>query len=405
MSQASAGPASPARGAAPKAGAAEPAVLVIDDSRVIRRAIAKVLAGEFTLIEAEDGEAGWAHIRTNPAIQVVISDVEMPRLDGYGLIERVRAAEEERIRGLPVIVITGAQDEPSRERAFACGATDFITKPIDGVQLLARARSHARLDRATRQLSEATRSLAELSAVDPLTELHSRRYFLQRATQDIAFARRHGQDVAVIRLEFDDFRAVYQRYGDETCDRMFVWLAGLMRANTRTEDTAARIRGGEFAILAPSSDRQEARALCERLRRAVAGSPFPHESGPASLTISLGLATLKGDRAGSIEELLAAAEQRLAQTKAAGGNQLGIGYEDAPAPAEEAGAAPDAREEAPDLDTAASWAANGEGPRLRPHLPDLLGRLRPLLEFAERELALGLGDALRRLRGRTSRVK
>src|SRR5690606_18514962 len=171
------------------------AVLVIDDSRVIRRAIAKVLAGEFTLIEAEDGEAGWAQIRANPAIEVVISDVEMPRLDGYSLIERVRAAEEERIRELPVIAITGAQDEPSRERAFACGATDFITKPIDGVQLLARTRSHARLDRATRQLS----SLAELSAVDPLTELHSRRYFLQRATQDIAFARRHDQDVAVVR--------------------------------------------------------------------------------------------------------------------------------------------------------------------------------------------------------------
>ena len=401
MSQPSAGPASPARGATPKPGGGQPAVLVIDDSRVIRRAIAKVLAGEFTLIEAEDGEAGWAQIRANPAIEVVISDVEMPRLDGYSLIERVRAAEEERIRELPVIAITGAQDEPSRERAFACGATDFITKPIDGVQLLARTRSHARLDRATRQLS----SLAELSAVDPLTELHSRRYFLQRATQDIAFARRHDQDVAVVRLEFDDFRAVYQRYGDETCDRMFVWLAGLMRANTRTEDTAARIRGGEFAILAPSSDRQEARALCERLRRAVASGPFPHESGPASLTISLGLATLKGDRAGSIEELLSVAEQRLAQAKAAGGNQLGVGYEDAPAAAEEAGADAGAREEAPDLETAARWAASGDAPRLRAHLPELLARLRPLLELAERELALGLGDTLHRLRGRSSRVK
>ena len=399
MSQASAGTASPDRGAAPQPGTAATVALVIDDSRVIRRAIGKALAGEFTLIEAEDGEAGWEHIRANPQVQVVISDVEMPRLDGYGLIERVRAAEEERIRDLPVIVITGAQDEPSRERAFACGATDFITKPIDNVQLLARARTHARLDRTTRQLNEATRSLEELSAVDPLTELHSRRYFLQRAAQDIAFAQRHGQDLAVIRLEFDDFRAIYQRYGDEACDRMFIWLAALMRANTRTEDTAARIRGGEFAILAPSSDRQEARALCERLRRAVTGKPFQHRDASAALTISLGLATLRGDKVQSVEELLARAGQRLASAKAAGGDQLGIDYE-------EQGAAPEEKAvPAPDLDKAVTMAAAGDNGRLLPHLPDLLARLLPLLELADRHLDLRLGDLLGKLRGRAQRVK
>lgn len=399
MSQASAGIASPDGRAAPNAGAANAVVLVVDDSRVIRRAIAKVLAGEFALIEAEDGEAGWEHIRANTAIQVVISDVEMPRLDGYALISRMRAAEESRIRDLPVIAITGAQDDPSRERAFACGATDFITKPLDNVQLLARTRAHARLDRTTRRLNEATRSLEELSAIDPLTELHSRRYFLQRGAQDLAFARRHDQDVAVVRLEFDDFRALYQRHGDEGCDRMFIWLAGLMRANTRTEDTAARIRGGEFAILAPSSDRQEARALCERLRRAVASKPFEHEGVRATLSISLGLATLKLDPARTVEELLAHAEQRLTLAKAAGGNQLGLGYEEQVAAPEETVRQP------PDVDTALELAAAGDSGRLLPFLPDLLARLLPLLELADRQFDLKLGEALRALRRRARVVK
>ena len=79
----------------------KPIVIVIDDSRVIRRAIGKILSSEFTLIEAEDGEAGWEHLVNDSRVQVAISDVEMPKLDGYSLICRIRASEEQRLRDLP----------------------------------------------------------------------------------------------------------------------------------------------------------------------------------------------------------------------------------------------------------------------------------------------------------------
>jgi len=118
-----------------------PRIIVVDDSRVIRRAISKILGAEFDVIEAEDGESGWERLLEDESIQVVVADVEMPRLDGYSLICRIRAAEPPRIKNIPVIIITGAQDEETRQRAFACGATDFITKPIDRVQMLARARA------------------------------------------------------------------------------------------------------------------------------------------------------------------------------------------------------------------------------------------------------------------------
>jgi len=112
-------------------------ILVVDDSRVIRKAVGKILGGEFDLIEAEDGEAGWQHLVQDEHIELVVADVEMPRLDGYSLICRIRAAEPERVRGVPVIVITGAHDDITRDRAFACGAPDFLTKPLDAQQLLA----------------------------------------------------------------------------------------------------------------------------------------------------------------------------------------------------------------------------------------------------------------------------
>lgn len=376
-----------------------PTVLVIDDSRVIRRAIAKILTDEFALVEAEDGEAGWERLAADTGVQVVITDVEMPKLDGYSLICRIRASEEQRLRDIPVIVITGAQDDQTRERAFACGATDFVVKPLDGVQLLARARAHARLDQTTRKLNEATKSLEEQAAVDPLTELNSRRYFLQRAAQDLAYAKRHGQDLAVIRIDFDNFRDMYRKHGDEVCDQIFVWLAGLMRANTRTEDTPARIRGGEFAILAPSSDRQEASTLCERMRAAVVQSPFSLNGSPLALTVSLGLATLKSDRVDTIEDLLARAEQRLTLAKAAGGNQLGVGYEEeVPAPEE-------AIFEQPDVETALKLIADGDGGKLLPYLPDLLTRLLPLIDLCDRQLDLDLAMTLSELKERLGAVK
>jgi len=183
-------------------------VLVADDSRVIRKAISKILSNEFDLVETEDGESAWELLQKDSSIEVLVSDIEMPKLDGYSLICRIRATENERVRSVPIIVITGADDELTRERAFACGATDFIIKPIDGVQLLARTRAHAKLDQTTRKLEETETALEDQTAVDPLTKLHSRRFFLQRGVQDLAYAKRHNSELSVIRVDIDNFRTI-----------------------------------------------------------------------------------------------------------------------------------------------------------------------------------------------------
>jgi len=367
-------------------------VLVADDSRVIRKAISKILSNEFELIEVGDGEAAWEHLLQDGSIEVLVSDIEMPKLDGYSLICRVRAADPERVRNIPIIVITGADDELTRERAFACGATDFIIKPIDGVQLLARTRAHAKLDQTTRKLEETSTALEEQTAVDPLTQLHSRRYFLQHGVQDIAYAKRHNSDVSIIRIDIDNFRSLYKKYGDQVCDQILIWLAKRLTASSRTEDTVARTGGGEFAILAPSSGRMEAAVLCERARAAVNAEPFKNEDVAIPLTISLGLATLGRDPGETVEELLVLAEQRMTLAKAAGGNRLGVSYrEEAPKPDETI-------IEQPDLETALKMLGASEGGKLVPFLPDLVMRCIPLLEFCNKKLDLGLGFAIESLK-------
>lgn len=119
----------------------KPTVLVVDDSRTVRAAIRKHLTEQFNVLEAEDGEAGWEALKQHPDITLVISDIQMPRLDGYGFICRVRAANEDSIRNNPIVVITSAEDETSRERAYACGANDFILKPLEFNNLLSRLKT------------------------------------------------------------------------------------------------------------------------------------------------------------------------------------------------------------------------------------------------------------------------
>ena len=374
-------------------------VLVADDSRVIRKAITKILNNEFDLVEVGDGEAAWDQLLRDESIQVLVSDIEMPKLDGYSLICRVRATETERVRNVPIIVITGADDELTRERAFACGATDFIIKPIDGVQLLARTRAHAKLDQTTRKLEETSTALEEQSAIDPLTQLHSRRYFIQRGVQDLAYVKRHNNDLSIIRVDIDNFRSIYKKYGDQTSDQILVWLAKILVSSSRKEDTVARIGGGEFAVLAPSSGRMEAAVLCERMRTGVAVSPFTNESATIPLTISLGLASYGRDPGETTEELLTLAEQRMTLAKAAGGNRLGISYqEEAPKPDE-------AVIEQPDLETALKMLGSDEGGKLVPFLPDLVTRCIPLLEFCNRKLDLGLGFAIESLKDKLSDMR
>lgn len=119
----------------------KPTVLIVDDSRTVRAAISKHLKEQFNIIEAGDGEEGWEALQQHPEITLVISDIQMPRLDGYGFICRVRAADEERIRNHPIVVITSAEDEITRERAYACGANDFILKPLEFNDLMSRLKS------------------------------------------------------------------------------------------------------------------------------------------------------------------------------------------------------------------------------------------------------------------------
>lgn len=117
-------------------------IMVVDDSRTVRASLNRVLRADYNVIEAEDGEECWEKLTKNPDITMIITDIMMPKLDGYGLICRIRASKNAAIRDLPIVVITSSEDDITRERAHACGANDFIIKPVESSDLLERANFH-----------------------------------------------------------------------------------------------------------------------------------------------------------------------------------------------------------------------------------------------------------------------
>jgi diguanylate cyclase (GGDEF)-like protein len=251
-------------------------VIVIDDSKVIRNAASKMLGSEFDVVTAEDGSDGWILIEQDPLIQVVFTDLVMPGVNGYELLRNVRTSADARIRGLPVIVVTGIEDdEVARVRALELGATDFITKPFTTIDLLARARAHASHQRETSELRAQT-------TLDALTGLANKAGFLDRMQQDMAYARRHQQQLTLVRIEIDEFRSIFLQRGKDVSERLLCQVAKLLRATIRKEDTAGRIALGGFALSLPAGDPQGVERMVQRLRAeiakewpAIVGDSFP----------------------------------------------------------------------------------------------------------------------------------
>jgi diguanylate cyclase (GGDEF)-like protein len=238
--------------------------MVVDDSRVIRNAASKMLGREFDVVTADDGAEAWEMLEYDTSIQVVFTDLTMPRLNGYELLRNIRTAADIGIQNLPVIIVTGVEDdEVARVRALELGATDFITKPFTTIDLVARARAHANYQRVTQQLRAQT-------TLDPLTGLANKAGFLDRLQQDMAYARRHEQTLALVRLEIEDFRALFLKHGKDSAERLLLHVSQLLRAHVRREDTAGRIGLGGFALSLPAGEQQGVEGMVSRLRAEVA---------------------------------------------------------------------------------------------------------------------------------------
>ena len=298
-------------------------LLIVDDSKVVRVTARKILRDHFETVEALDGEHAWEILTSEEPFSLVISDLSMPNLDGFGLLERIRRSHLPHISDLPVITITGANDsETIKERATQAGATDFIGKPFDAVHLLARANAHASAHATTRTLREETLALEAESAVDPLTRITNEMAFMECGYQQLAYAVRHNTRLSVFRIEVDNFGTLYKVHGESAVESIIQTVATVLTTTIRHEDTAARIGTARFALMLPGLNNNGIHSLANRIRKNINECVLKHDNTRIHYTISIGVAAAEISRDTRFDDLLSIANSRLVYAIAHGGDQI-----------------------------------------------------------------------------------
>lgn len=360
-----------------------PHILIVDDSPTIRVSLTRFVRDEFVPLEASDGEAAWEQIQNDERIEVVITDLSMPKLDGFGLLERMRGSDVERVQNLPVIMVTAADDTDARERAIQAGANDFLAKNSDQVEFLARLHAQRKLAKAIRLLEASQRELREQSNDDVLTGLPNRSFFHQIASKEISLMRRQKEYFAILKVDVDHLKKINVSHGRPAGDYVLKEVADMLAETIHEEDMVARIGGEEFAVGSPYTNRLAAIVLAERLRKAIEALSLEHEGDPIDVTVSIGIALAPQDGE-NLDEVMAEADTRLDLAKEGGRNRF---------------CAADKKHEdhevlvdmlCPDMDEALAMISHGNLHRLMPHLPKLLEDLIPLFELVNEESAASI---------------
>ncbi|WP_374483187.1 response regulator [Zoogloea sp.] len=363
-----------------------PRVLIIDDSRMVRASIIRHIRDRFEVREEADGEAGWQTLMVDPTIQAVITDIGMPNLDGYGLLERIRGSRISRINTLPVVVISGDDEPDVRVRAKSAGATDFISKSIGNVELLARLEALTQLARTQRDLEESRAALASASPVDPTSGLATPSYLHYHAAQELSLAQRRHADVSVMVIEIDHFDALVARYGAHVAQLVNRKLSKILATKLRQEDTVAELAPARFAVVSPSTNMDGACAFAMRLRAAFDHIVMTYREERIRIQITIGLAATTPGKVQTVSHLIGVAMERIASGRAAGGNRvIGADGEVTADMIEQPARAPVSIDQ-----ILMRLRTAGVDGNLRKQLPDAIRTLLPLLELIESEIPSGL---------------
>ena len=290
-------------------------ILVIDDDPFSARLVDSVLrsAGFVSSFCCEPDKAFDAILQESP--DLIILDVVMPEMDGFDLCRRVRAHPG--LQLTPIIFVTRKGDVEQRVRGLQVGGNDYVAKPFEPQELVARVRSHLQ------RLSE----LREMAIRDGLTRCYNNKYFKQRLEQEIVRARRNGTDLTLGMLDIDHFKKVNDSYGHPAGDAVLAHLASILTASVRSTDVVARYGGEEFGFLLVEAAVPEASIITNRMRERIEqhGFELPVVHGEAlsvRATVSIGIAPFRtGD---SLAALLQRADAALYRAKASGRNQVRV---------------------------------------------------------------------------------
>ncbi len=299
-------------------------VLIVDDSQQARKAIKEALADLFTeFVEADDGLAAIkAFVEEKPGF--IISDIEMPSINGYRFISTVRNMEDG--RDVPIIMLSGTKNSLKKKlTGFNLGASDFVIKPFDREELEARVKSLLKMRHLMDELKEKNALLEKLAITDELTGLYNRRHFFEVVREQMALGLRHNFKIACLLMDIDHFKEINDSCGHAAGDEVLRKTGSLLNACRREGELLARFGGEEFIICLFNAGAESAMLAADRFRTLIGTHDFSTPSMRIPrITVSLGVAIYPQNKVITIDELLKAADKALYRSKLEGRDRVSL---------------------------------------------------------------------------------
>jgi diguanylate cyclase (GGDEF)-like protein len=290
-------------------------VLVIEDHPDQRDLLAIVLQREgYRVITAANGLEALEKLETEK-VQIALSDIMMPKMDGFELIKQMRG--NPRLKSIYLILITARIQEGDRVRGLDLGADDYITKPFSFSELLARIRVGSRVVQYQQHLEYQTQ-------VDSLTGLFNRRAFENKINEEFERSKRYHNPLSVLLLDIDNFKTINDTYGHHGGDAALVRISETFREKTRQSDFPSRYGGEEFVLILPETDQDSALQVAGKIHDSIRESSFGTTARPFSLTVSIGVSSTSARFYSSWRELVEDADRALYIAKNAGKDRVEI---------------------------------------------------------------------------------
>ena len=287
-------------------------VLVIEDHPDQRELLMIVLQKEgYRVIAAANGVEALEKLEKEP-VQIVLSDIMMPKMNGFELINKIRSNPA--FKNIYLILITARIQEGDRVRGLDLGADDYITKPFSFSELLARVRVGSRVVQYQQHLEYQT-------LIDALTGLFNRRAFEKKIEEEFERAKRYHHPLSLLIADIDNFKTINDTYGHHAGDQVLKGIAEALRDKSRRSDFASRYGGEEFVLILPETDLENALQAAKKMVAEIKGQSFGTPTRSFSLTISVGISSTSNKDYSEWEEMLQDADQALYLAKNKGKNR------------------------------------------------------------------------------------
>jgi diguanylate cyclase (GGDEF)-like protein len=290
-------------------------ILIVDDERSSLQILNNVLSPNYAIFTAKSGEEALSRVSEDPP-DLILLDIVMPGMDGFEILKRLKGNID--TRHIPVIIITGLDDEADEEKGFLIGAVDYITKPFKNAIVLARVNTHIQIVRQIRMIER-------LGLVDPLTDIPNRRCFDDRLGVEWRRAVRKKTPISFLMMDVDKFKTYNDTYGHPQGDVLLKAITMIFSAAARRPgDLAARLGGEEFGVLLPETELPSALEIAEEIRSKVEALRIAAADGKTitKTTISVGVVSLVPGENDIAADFISRADKCLYAAKEGGRNRI-----------------------------------------------------------------------------------